>query len=237
MSLPTPYYQDEFSTIYHGDCREILPLLEPVDLVLTDPPFSEKTHKNAKSNKGKGYGNKAIDFAAIDFAAIDDIFEILSSKCNGWLVSFLDYRHICELEKKEGSGWEFMRFGVWVKTNPMPQISADRPANGWDGLCYLRNREHRPGWNGGGKHGNYIGPVITDGIHPTQKPMPFIRDLVERFTASGQIILDPFMGSGTTLVAAKNLGRKAIGIELEEKYCEIAVKRLRQGVLPLGGAA
>ena len=70
-------------------------------------------------------------------------------------------------------------------------------------------------------------------LHPTPKPELLMADLVMQFTDAGDTILDPFMGSGTTLVAAKRLGRKAIGIELEEKYCEIAAKRLSQGALNL----
>lgn len=226
-----PYYQDDSCTIYHGDCREILPQLPKVDLVLTDPPFSEYTHKHAKSNRGRGHGNKAIDFKAIDFEAID--FEAIcgvfgSIKCSGWLVAFMDWRHIAELSRNCPEHWEFVRFGVWVKTNPMPQISADRPANGWDGICYLYPSGERKRWNGGGHHGNWVGPLVTDGLHPTAKPLALISTLIRRHSDSGSAILDPFMGSGTTLVAAKQLGRRATGIELEEKYCEIAVKRLRQ---------
>jgi len=226
-----PYYQDEQATIYLGDCREILPQLEKVDLVLTDPPFATQTHNNAKSNRIKGHGNKAIDFSAIDFSDLEKIVQDLGSICSRWMVAFMDFRHICKLEQNTPEPWEFMRFGVWVKTNPMPQISADRPANGWDGIAYLHNKSAKRTWKGGGSHGNWIGSVITDGLHPTQKPIGFWQSSINRFSEEGETILDPFMGSGTTLVAAKNLGRKAIGIELEEKYCEIAVKRLRQQTL------
>lgn len=126
VSMMKPFYQDQFATIYHGDYREILPQLPKVDLVLTDPPFSEYTHANAKSNRGRGHGNKAIDFKAIR--------ELLSViQCSGWFVAFMDWRHIAELSTDCPEPWEFVRFGVWVKTNPMPQISSDRPANGWDG--------------------------------------------------------------------------------------------------------
>ena len=223
-----PYYTDDYCTIYHGDCREVLPTLDKVDLVLTDPPFSDKTHKNAKSNRNKGHGNKAIDFEAIE-----NIMRLAGKICNGWFVAFMDWRHIAALEKATPAPWQFMRFGVWVKTNPMPQISADRPANGWDGIAYLRHGEHKPKWNGGGCHGNWVGPLVTDGKHPTGKPIAFLLQLVERFSDERGLILDPFMGSGTTLRAAKDLQRKAIGIELEEKYCEIAAKRLAQEVLAL----
>lgn len=229
--MTKPYYHDERAgiTIYHGDCREILPELPMVDLVLTDPPFSEYTHKNAKSNRDKGHGNKAIDFSAIDFSAIEKLLQ--NTNCSRWFVSFMDFRHIVQLEMLCPEPWEFMRFGVWVKTNPMPQICADRPAKGWDGIAYLHNKNSKRWWNGGGHHGNWIGPVITDGLHPTQKPVGFLGTSIQRFTNENDLILDPFLGSGTTLVAAKQLGRRGIGIELEEKYCEIAAKRLAQEVM------
>ena len=223
----TPYYEHAGITIYHGDCREILPTLSRVDVVITDPPFSENTHSNAKSNRS-GSGAKAIDFKAIDFKAIEDLLESLAPLCDGWIIANMDWRHIAQLEFSPQPSFELVRFGVWVKTNPMPQISADRPANGWEGIVYLYPRGKKKEWNGGGCHGNWIGPVVTDGAHPTGKPVEMVQTWVDRFTKIGATVLDPFMGSGTTLVAAKNLGRKAIGIEREEKYCEIAAKRLSQ---------
>ena len=223
-----PYYSDEWATIYHGDCLEVMPVR--ADMVLTDPPFSDATHRNAKSNRGSPHARKAIDFKAIDFKAIDSMMRLSGEACEGWFVAFMDWRHIAELERATPAPWEFMRFGVWLKSNPMPQISADRPANGWDGIVYLRHATTRPQWYGGGKHGNWYSPVVNDGLHPTSKPIALLETLVGRFTTHGQTILDPFVGSGTTLVAAKNLGRKSIGIEIEERYCEIAANRLAQEV-------
>lgn len=229
------YYQDDHCTIYNADCRDVLPHLEPVDLVLTDPPFTEQTHNNAKSNRGKGHGNKTIDFDSIGFFEIRSIFETCATLCDRWIVSFLDYRHIAAFEITPPLGLEFVRFGVWLKSNPMPQISADRPANGWDGIIYMHKMGEKKYWFGGGEHGNWYGPVISDGLHPTQKPIKFLQRTITRFSHVGNTILDPFMGSGTTLVAAKNLNRRAIGIEREEKYCEIAAKRLAQGVFSFTG--
>ncbi len=234
-----PYYDDGRGiVIYHGDCREILPSLDAFDLVLTDPPFSEYTHANAKSNRGVGHGNKAIDFKAIDFKAIDfkaieSLLAELGEKCQRWFIATLDWRHIAQLERECPEPWEFVRFGVWLKTNPMPQISADRPANGWDGIAYLHNKSSRKKWSGGGHHGNWTGPIISDGLHPTQKPVAMLSTIIQRFTDAGDTVFDPFLGSGTTLFAAKQTGRQAIGIELEERYCEIAARRLSQEVLPL----
>ena len=224
-----PYYQDADCVIYNADCRKVLPFLGPSDLVLTDPPFDKNTHKNAKSNRGGGGGKKAIDFESIDFDVVRSIFT--ECKSARWIVSFLEWHHIARISEMPPDGYEFVRMGVWLKTNPMPQISSDRPAHGWDGIAYLHSADSKKEWNGGGAHGNWLGPTVTDGRHPTQKPMKFIRQTVIRFSNQGDLILDPFIGSGTTLVAAKLEGRRAVGIELDEKYCEIAAKRLEQGVL------
>ena len=214
------------ATLYHGDCREILQSLPKVDLVLTDPPYSEKTHSNAKSNAGGGSGIKAIDFNAIDFKAINDLLDACSVICDGWVIANMDWRHIAKLEFEPHHYFELVRFGVWVKTNPMPQISADRPANGWDGIAYLYPKGKKKVWNGGGSHGNWIGPVITNGDHPTGKPIGLLESWVSRFANSGAVIADPFMGSGTTGVACANMGKIFYGIERERKYFDIACKRI-----------
>lgn len=221
MTLPKPYYQDDSCTIYHGDCREILPHLEPVDLVLTDPPYSDHTHDKHLSTVA---ARTALGFCSI---SIDDLKDIASSLCilsRAWVVLTCDHRHINDLPN-------LIRFGVWIKPNGSPQFTGDRPGTGWEPIAFL----HKPGkkkWNGGGRHAVFTHPIQT-GDHPTQKPLKLCVELIGLFSDTHQTILDPFMGSGTTLRAAKDLGRKAIGIEIEEKYCEIAVKRLRQEVLPL----
>jgi len=218
-----------------GDCLEVLPSLAQVDAVITDPPFSEHTHGNAKSNRNGGTGKKAIDFKAIDFKAIEKILDQLAEICSGWVIANMEWRHIAKLEFNPHHFFELVRFGVWVKTNPMPQISADRPANGWEGLAYLFPRGKRKWWNGGGCHGNYVGPVVTTGDHPTAKPIELVGTWVDRFSNKSETILDPFMGSGTTGVACIRAGRKFIGIEREPKYFEIAKKRIQDelGRFPL----
>lgn len=218
------------ATLYLGDCMDILPTLDKVDAVITDPPYSETTHANAKSNRGKGHGNKAIDFASLTSDQLKEILKICGKKCHRWLVSTMEWRHIATFDHNPPEGWELVRFGVWVKSNPMPQISADRPAQGWEGIAYMHSTKGKKRWNGGGQHGNYIGPVITDGAHPTGKPVPLFLGFVEKFTDRTQTILDPFMGSGTTGVAAIQMGRKFIGIERESKYFDIACKRLELAV-------
>jgi len=88
-------------------------------------------------------------------------------------------------------------------------------------------------WNGGGRHAVWTELKVANNLHPTEKPLSLLRRLLLLFSDAGEMILDPFMGSGTTLCAAKDLGRRAIGIEIEERYCEIAAKRLAQEMLPL----
>ncbi len=216
------------ATLYWGDCMDVLPTLERVDAVITDPPYGDKTHNNAKSNKGGGSGIKAIDFKAIDFKAISELLDMLRPICEGWIIANMDWRHIAALEFEKHSFYELVRFGIWLKSNPMPQISADRPANGWDGIAYIYPRDKKKQWHGGGCHGNWHGPVITNGDHPTGKPVDMVGSWVSRFTRRGQAILDPFMGSGTTGVACAQLGRTFIGIERERKYFDIACERIER---------
>ena len=228
-----PYYQDDLITLYHADCfQEILGIEDnSVDLVLTDPPYTERTHKQAKTNKGKGHGSKAVNFGHIEDGELLNILSAAGRKTRGWVISTLDYRHAVGFESEPPEGLRALRVGVWVKTNPMPQISADRPAQGWEAIAYLHRDDTKPSWGGGGRAGNYVLPVEQRTGHPTAKPLSMIEDLISKFTKPGGLVLDPFAGSGTTLRAAKNLGRKAIGFEIEEEYCEIIAKRLAQEVL------
>jgi site-specific DNA-methyltransferase (adenine-specific) len=113
---------------------------------------------------------------------------------------------------------------------------------GYETICAM-HQVGRSTWNGGGKHGVFTHMTSSHEnvngaqVHQTVKPIKLMSELVSLFTDEGEAILDPFMGSGTTLRAAKDLGRKAIGIEIEERYCEIAAKRMAQGVLNFTPAA
>ena len=227
-----PYYQDEYVTLYHGDCLEILDSLPVAKAIITDPPYSEATHGNAKSNKGKGHGTKQIKFTSL--ADPVELFQKLAPLTESWIIANVDYKHAFQLDATPPEGLKTLRVGVWLKTNPMPQISADRPAPGWEAIAYMHRSDVKPKWNGGGKHGNYILPTAQGTGHPTSKPVSMVSDWVRKFTNPGDLILDPFAGSGSTLKAARDEGRKAIGVELEEKYCEIIAKRLDQQVIDFG---
>lgn len=230
MSLPSPFYQDDAVTLYQGDCREILPELGPVDHVITDPPYSDTTHEGARTGDASGAG-VLVDFASTDADAIRAV--LAACQVRRWAVLTLDWQHVLPLKAQPPKGWRFVRHGVWVKPNGTPQFTGDRPAQGWEAVAILHaDVKGRMRWNGGGLPATWTYCKVA-GLHPTGKPEPLIAEWVQQFTDPGDLILDPFAGSGTTAVAAKRLGRRCILIEREAKYCDVAAKRLSQGALPL----
>jgi site-specific DNA-methyltransferase (adenine-specific) len=218
----TPYYQDQSVTIYHGDCREVLPTIL-ADVTISDPPYDERTHNGARSH---GDNASKINFAPLDVAGT---VPMLLSRTLRWCVCCCSMEMIAEYRIAAPESW--VRAGFWRRPDGAPQFTGDRPATPGDSIAIM----HRPGkkrWNRGGHHAYWEFGVGREArVHPAQKPESLMAALVADFSEPGETILDPFMGSGTTLVAAKRLGRKAIGIEIEEKYCEIAAKRLAQGAL------
>lgn len=207
----TPYYEEPGITIYHGDCRDILPHLPKVDLVLTDPPYGigfGAKHTKWSANRGTilGVWDKKIE---VDF--------ILSA---GTFVCI----------------WGGDRFSLPVSRKWLAWIKPDAPPT-FSGMELAWTNVDGPSrWKS-----HSISAVNAERVpHPTQKPLKVMEWCIQQFDGTHQIgkmavqtILDPFMGSGTTLRACKDLGRKGIGIEIEERYCEIAVKRLRQEVFAI----
>lgn len=236
MSL---YYQDEHVTLYHGDALEVMDSMaeQSVAVVITDPPYTERTHSKARSMSGSEITEGITTFGAITDEGLRHVMTECGRISEGWVIATLDYRHAVEFDVSPPDGLKCQRLGVWVKTNPTPQITGDRPAQGWEAIAYLHRVKGRSKWNGGGLHGNYVSPTARPEGHPTAKPLPMLHDMVRKFTSTGDVVFDPFAGSGTTLRAAVDEGRRAIGVELEERYCEIIARRLDQGVLDLGGIA
>lgn len=209
-----PYYADSHVTIYHGDCREILPSIGQVDLVLTDPPYGIGVARHGLiggHNKGrlKQYAPAIWDEGAVSWLLLEEAIEhgehtilfggnfypVPPSSC--WFVwdkdnsgNFAD----CEL--------------AWTNLKGAVRMFTWR----WNGMLQenMRDKEYR--------------------YHPTQKPVPLMKWCIVQAEPC-QTILDPFMGSGSTLVAGKALLKSCIGIEIEERYCEIAANRCRQMVM------
>jgi DNA modification methylase len=210
----TPYHQEEAVTIYHGDCRQILPMLGRFDLLMVDPPY------------GIGADNRKQILSRGKLAAPKDYGESNwdSEPVESWVIELA--RTICSKQIIFGGNYYALPPCkgplVWDKENTGDFADGEMA---WNNLgCALRIKRHM--WNGMLRKGG------EDRFHPTQKPIEVIQWAI---SLAGEIetILDPWAGSGTTGVAAKNLGRKAVLIEREEKYCEIAANRLAQGVLAL----
>ena len=229
----TPYYEDAAVTLYHGDCLDVLPTLGAVDHVITDPPYSDDTHAGARTGDAST-ASVLVDFAPTEASSISGVLALC--KARRWAILTVDWQHVLPLKAHPPTGWRFVRHGVWVKPNGTPQFTGDRPAQGWEAVAILHaDVGGRMRWNGGGLPATWSHLKVS-GYHPTGKPEALVSEWVTQFTDANETILDPFMGSGTTLVAAKRLGRKAIGIEREERYCEIAARRLSQGALDLFGS-
>lgn len=196
-----PYYQDDAVTIYHGDCREVLPRTPFADLLLTDPPYGLGIAANPFRQR---HEVSAWDDAPVELGLL-------------WA---------CIAHAREAVVWggnyfalpAHQRFLVWDKVQPEDFSSAgcELAWTNFDGPAKLFSRH----------------VVSYKKWHPTQKPLELMRWCLG-FAPEAQLILDPFMGAGTTLRAAKDCNRRAIGIELEERYCEVAAQRCAQEVLEL----
>lgn len=232
-----PYWQDEGVTLYLANSLEELPKLaeSSFDCVITDPPYTEEVHKNARSSKGNISAHSSFDFEHFTDEDLVFAFEHMGRVSRRWVISTLSWQQAFKISQRKLSNLDFKRLGVWVKTSYAPQVLADRPSQAWESIAYLHKAGKISSWNGGGKHGNFVGNIARPNGHPTAKPIELINFFIEMFSNPGDTVLDPFAGSGTTLLAARTLGRKAVGFELSEKYCELIAGRLEQSTFDFGG--
>lgn len=208
-----PYYDHGGITIYHGDCREILPNLPVADLVLTDPPYG--IGKLWQGGKGHGWARaqaQGEDRNEWDAAAPDE--ETLALVLARGRHAVIWGGNYFRLEPSRG--WL-----VWNK--PERNFTLSEAELAWTSRDNVIRVYDHP-------------RSESDREHPTQKPLKLMHWCLAMFPKA-QTVLDPFMGSGTTLRAAKDMGRRAIGIEIDEWWCEVAARRLSQEVLDLGGVA
>ncbi len=211
-----PYYQDEWVTIYHGDCREILPQLPKVDLVLTDPPYGINIAKTGKVGgmnlaNAKQYMASDWDKNRLDSDIVQTMRDISTNQIifgGNYIADLLPPSSCWLVWDKDNSGNFADCELLWTSFDKAVRKYLWR----WNGMLQqAHNKEYR--------------------YHPTQKPVGLLKAILIDYPAG--ITLDPFVGSGSTLVACKSLNRKCIGIEIEEKYCEIAAKRCSQSVMRL----
>lgn len=213
-----PYYQDKFCTIYHGDCLEIMPELEPVDFVFSDPPYNEnKNYLTYKDNLPEDQYWEWVSRFLNAYKSIsnNNMAIFISSKRVRQYWNLISDAHLIVVRKgalgTPGPAYYRQYFCLLSTAKPKMQI--------YDLWWNIR----MPGEGYFFKEPRYPNPGLT-GLNLTKRAINY-------FTEAGQVVFDGFVGTGTTLLAAKQLNRKAIGIEIEEKYCEIAVNRLAQEVI------
>lgn len=231
-----PYYERDGIQIFHGDSRDVLPGLDDgsVDLLLTDPPygmaFSGQGVKSAQANvaaDGVRQGVRTVRQALFEAVPL--------LKSDAHLLMFCHWQSWPDFYDVVSSYAKVRNALIWHKASGgQGNILTDYLRN-YEVILYA-SRGDRPILGKGDYSAVLTGfsrPPQIDRRHPTEKPTPLLRRLADRHCPTGGLILDPFLGSGTTLEAAQSLGMRAVGIEIEERYCEIAAKRLEQMVLPL----
>ena len=245
-----PYYDDGNGIqIYHGDCREILPTLEKVDLAVTSPPYNTLPQKHSPSGlhgERRSGVNQWIQKACRSYQDnrpepeyqdwLKEVVATCLRLCRGlvWINHKVRYRKGVALHPVRFLPFPIYAEVIWDRRGSMA-LNCKRYAPSHESLwAFGAPHVWHDNWN------TYmsvwrIGFDRDPNDHPCSFPLEIPRRLICSSSDEADIILDPFMGSGTTLVAAKELHRKAIGCEIEEAYCEIAANRLAQGVLPYGG--
>ncbi len=208
-----PYYEEDGVTIYHGDCREVLPLVQ-ADVLVTDPPYGIGASWTSREMIGTRGSSRLWGKGETwdDAPVSDDLLALATSMTRQAIVWGGNYYRL-----PPSRCWL-----VWDKVQEFTGADAELAWTNLDAAVRVFRMSRIDA---------YQNMATETKAHPTQKPLGLMKWCLGLVTDGS--VLDPFMGSGSTLRAAKDLGRKAIGIEIEERYCEIAVNRLRQRVLPL----
>jgi DNA modification methylase len=263
----TPYYQDEHATIYHGDCREILPNLDDIGAIVTSPPYwALRDYGDERQIGGEltpdayiramqelfTYALRSLCDDGTAWINLGDSYAASGKGGGGTLKDRKNWRDLigrrgwrspppgykrkdltlCPFQVASalrGSGWFLRSTIVWEKVSPHEPTREDRPSNCHEYLFLMaKSEDYRYCQNGFSRSVVRVAHGERPN-HPATMPIELARRCI--IGSDTTPILDPFMGSGTTLRAAKDMGRNSVGIELDERYCEIAANRLRQGVL------
>ena len=219
-----PYYQDEYVTIYNADAFDVMRemVTYSVNLIVTDPPYGigENNRKNlsrGKLTKPRNYGDFEWDKHPIDKKYFYEMFRVSVNQIifgGNYYTAYLANSPCWIVWDKDNGETDFADCELaWTSFNSAVRKFKWR----WSGFRQEDMKHKEPRY------------------HPTQKPLPLMKWVIANYSQLETIILDPFMGSGTTLIAAKELGRRSIGIEKSKKYCDITIERLKQDVLPLDG--
>ena len=235
----TPYYEDDLVTLYHGDARDILPCIatDAADCVITDPPYGMSyvtNHRRADDPlRSPVQGDEDLNALRDVMPQLD---RVLANNRHAYL--FAGSTMLAPTLDTVSATWTVKNTLIWDKgdAGSVGDLEAGYAVT-WEAIIYASKGRRK--LNGPRPRAiyRYDWTGTRDPVHPTVKPVGLLSWLMAKSTGPGELVIDPFAGSGTTLRSAKDLGRRAIGVELDERYCEIAVDRLRQESLDFGGAA
>lgn len=241
--LPPPAYQDEYVTLYHGNTYELLPLFvaslgeQKVDHIIMDPPYSARVQNNSRTpQQSGGYmtaKKRTFRFKPMDRKQMKLLAPWIRAVCKRWCLIFTDDKINHDWRQVVGTDhFQHIAQMVYWKHRGAPQLSGDRPAQ-WQEFIECFHPTGKKKWNGGGKPGRYEATPESWSENQGVKPIKIMREIVADFCLPGELVLDPFAGLGTTLLACKQRGVRAVGIEADEACLRMAIRRLSQENLPL----
>jgi DNA modification methylase len=220
-----------------GDCLEVLAAMEDgsVDHVFTDPPYEAHMHNAKKGARGRRIRNDGhVSPKPLDFESIEGVRESVAREivriCSGWALVFCTPEGVAPWrDALEEAGAKYKRACVWVKPDSAPQFNGQCPAMGAEMFVAAWCGKGHSRWNGGGRRNVFVHHCRSphrDGRHPTEKPLGLMAELTALFSNPGDLICDPFMGSGSTGLAARGAGRRFLGVEISPDYFEVARDRM-----------
>jgi len=228
-----PYYEQDGITIYHADCLEVLPTLSQVGLIVTDPPYTFGLSSTMQRASKAGGWHDLMNSARF---LTDVLVQCKKSLCgNGAAWVFNSWRSFPVMARASyEADWPILSLLIWDKQGIGAAGTVGlRPT--YEASCLFTLGNYRISNRSTPDIWREPWHTIKPSGHPAEKPVALLRRMIHAGTFVGSVV-DPFMGSGSTLVAAKEAGHRAVGIELEERWCEVAARRLEQQVLGLGAA-
>lgn len=223
-------------TMHLGDCREVLPHIGRVSHVITDPPYEKEAHRTGRRTQAsvKTGINVDLDFEAITEELRADVAKLTVAMSDGWNIYFCQAEAVTPWRDAiEAAGGKYKRTMIWVKPDSTPQLNGQMPAPGYESIPLAWCGDGHSRWNGGGRRGVFThltNQPDREGTHPTEKPVPLMAELVQLFTQPRDLVCDPFAGSGTTGIACARLGRRFVGVELDQRYFDLAVRRIEKAL-------
>lgn len=228
--------------IYCGDNHEYYPAIPAVQAVFTDPPYGTEVHDKDKVGRNESGQVDSVPVPFISLTASDmaGVARFCEERCSGWALIFCQTEQIKDwrsmMEGRTLDAIRYFRPMLWIKPDAKPNLRGHGPGIGHETIQSYWCGPEKQRWNGGGKVGVFYHTRNrrSDGgmKHPTEKPVSLMKELVRYFTNPGDTIFDPFMGAGSTGVAAIELGRNFIGIEKNRAFYEEAERRLQEAAQP-----